>query len=185
MGEANYAWEVPKNLNELIAWTQSHQGKKLIRYTSTSAISTVVSFIALYVLYYHHVIKGEVIATVVANLVASLPSYWLNRRWAWGKSGRSHFRKEIVPFWSMSLLGTSFSIIGAYIVKHFSKAGHWSHPKTTALLLFANVMSFGIFWVLKMLAFNRMFKVDELEEFDEHLTMEERSTGGARPEVSP
>ena len=36
----------------------------------------------------------------------------------------------------------------------------------------ANVLSFAVFWVIKLLVFNRMFKV-ELEEFDEHLAAEE------------
>ena len=41
------------------------------------------------------------------------------------------------------------------------------------VVLFANVMSFGIFWVAKLLLFNKLFKI-ELEEFDEHLTHEEQ-----------
>ena len=34
-------------------------------------------------------------------------------------------------------------------------------------------MSFAIFWVAKLLLFNKLFKI-ELEEFDEHLTHEEQ-----------
>jgi hypothetical protein len=35
-------------------------------------------------------------------------------------------------------------------------------------------MSFAIFWVLKLVAFNKLFHHQvELEEFDEHLTHEE------------
>ena len=34
------------------------------------------------------------------------------------------------------------------------------------------LLSFAVFWVVKLLVFNRLFKV-ELEEFDEHLTIEE------------
>jgi len=40
-------------------------------------------------------------------------------------------------------------------------------------VLFANVMSFAIFWVAKLVLFNKLFKI-ELEEFDEHLTHEEQ-----------
>ncbi|HEX2117654.1 MAG TPA: hypothetical protein VHF91_00595, partial [Acidimicrobiales bacterium] len=35
--------------------------------------------------------------------------YYLNRKWAWGKKGKSHLMKEIVPFWSLALLGLIFS----------------------------------------------------------------------------
>ena len=34
-------------------------------------------------------------------------------------------------------------------------------------------LSFGIFWVLKFLIFNRIFRVDTAEEIDEHLNIEE------------
>jgi hypothetical protein len=43
-------------------------------------------------------------------------------------------------------------------------------------VLVANFLSFAIFWVVKLLVFNRMFKV-VLEEFDEHLTAEESMEG--------
>ena len=34
-------------------------------------------------------------------------------------------------------------------------------------------MSFAIFWVLKLIVFNRIFHVDELEEVEEHLVHDE------------
>ena len=48
--------------------------------------------------------------------------------------------------------------------------------------MFANVMSFGVFWVVKLLVFNRLFKI-ELDEFDEHLTHEEETR--RRPHPAP
>ncbi len=42
-------------------------------------------------------------------------------------------------------------------------------------MLAANFLSFGIFWVLKLIVFNRIFKVDELEEVEEHLVHEEQA----------
>ena len=40
------------------------------------------------------------------------------------------------------------------------------------VVLAANVISFAVFWVAKLVVFNKMFKV-ELSEFDEHLKAEE------------
>ena len=51
------------------------------------------------------IIPGVIWATLSGNLVAVIPSYYWNRAWAWGKRGRSHFRREIVPYWSMAFLG--------------------------------------------------------------------------------
>ena len=105
--------------------------------------------------------------------MATIPSYHLNRKWAWGKGGRSHIAKEIIPFWCMSGLGIAVSVIGAQVARHISVKYNLTHLEQTAIVLFANVASFGVFWVLKLLLFNRLFHVSELEEFDEHLTAEE------------
>ena len=40
---------------------------------------------------------SEVPANILANVLATIPSYWLNRRWVWGKGGKSHFWREVGP----------------------------------------------------------------------------------------
>ena len=153
-------------------WLHTHEGRKLFRYTMVSVISTVVSLAVIALVYGVFKVWTEVPSTIFGNAVATFPSYWLNRQWAWGKSGRSHFWKEVAPFWFMSALGIAFSVIGASLARHVGHSHHLHHLEQTALVLGANVLSFAVFWVVKLLIFNRLFKV-ELEEFDEHLTAEE------------
>ncbi len=156
------------------AWLHTHEGRKLFRYTMVSAISTAVSFVVLALVYGVLRLWTEVPSTVFANAVATFPSYWLNRTWAWGKTGRSHLTKEVAPFWAMSAAGIAFSIIGASVARHIGQRYHLPHLEQTVIVLVANVMSFGIFWVLKLMVFNRVFKVSELEEIEEHLEVEEQ-----------
>jgi len=158
------------------AWTKTHEGRKIIRFTSVSAVSTLVSFTSISVFYGFHIIKGVIWATVAGNLVATLPSYYLNRSWTWGKHGRSHFRKEIVPFWAMSGLGIGVSMLGATWARHEVHTHHWAHLANTALVSFTNVVSFGLFWVLKIMVFNRIFHDHTLADIDAHLTDEELAT---------
>ncbi len=155
----------------MYAWLHTHEGRKIFRYTMVSVISTVVS-LSVIAIVFGVLHWGEIEATVFGNAVATIPSYWLNRKWAWGKHGRSHFLKEIVPFWTMSALGIVFSIIGAAVARHIGREHHLTHLQLTIVVELANIISFGLFWVLKLLVFNKMFKV-ELAEFDEHLTTEE------------
>lgn len=166
---------MPNALDTTIAWFRSHEGKKMLRYTMVSVISTGVSFVSLAIIFGLHWMS-QVPATVTANAIATIPSYQLNRKWAWGKGGRSHLTKEILPFWSMACLGIFVSIFGAYFAKHVSVTHHLPHLEQTIVVLAANVLSFAVFWVLKLLLFNRLFHETELEEFDEHLTAEERAT---------
>jgi putative flippase GtrA len=138
-----------------------------------SGTSTVVSFVALSGFYGLRIIPSVIWATLAGNLVASIPAYQLNRRWTWGKRGKSQIRREIVPFWSLTFLGIGVSLCGAVWARHEVRTHHWSHLSNTALVSFTNLASFAVFWVLKLIVFNRIFRVDTIEEIDEHLGAEE------------
>jgi len=153
-------------------WLHTHEGRKVFRYSMVSVVSTAVSLFVIFVVYGVLHLWSEVPSTVFGNFVATFPSYWLNRKWAWGKHGRSHLWKEVVPFWIMAAVGIAFSILWAALARHVAIKYNLGHWETTVLVLVANVMSFAIFWVLKLLLFNRLFH-QELDEFDEHLTHEE------------
>ena len=172
-------------IERLWAWLHTHEGRKIFRYTMVSVISTAVSFIVLALVYGVLRLWTEVPSTVFANSVATFPSYWLNRQWAWGKSGRSHFVKEVVPFWTMSAIGIAFSIVGASVARHIGIKYQLDHLSLTIVVLVANVLSFGVFWVLKLLLFNRIFHVSELEEVEEHLEMEEPRRAPRSADPSP
>ncbi len=143
------------------------EARRLFKYTMVSVISTAVSFGVLALVFGVLHLWGEVASTVFANVVATVPSYYLNRQWVWGKGGRSALTTEIVPFWAMSALGIVVSIGGAALARHIGIEHHLSHFAQTLVVLAANLLSFGIFWVLKFLVFNRLFHVHTLEELDE------------------
>jgi putative flippase GtrA len=161
-------------IEQFWSWSHSHEGRKIIRFTAVSGISTVVSFVTITVVYGFKIIAGVVWATIFGNVVATFPAYQLNRKWTWGKTGRSHVRKEIIPFWLMSALGITFSILGATFARHIIHSHQFPHIVNTGIVAFANLVSFGVFWVAKLKVFNHIFQVDELEEVEEHLVAEEQ-----------
>ncbi|MGH8996503.1 MAG: GtrA family protein [Acidimicrobiales bacterium] len=162
---------MPELLERLSLWLSSKEGKKIFRYSMVSVISTAVSFTVLVIVYGFIFKHSEVQDTVFANLVATFPSYWLNRSWAWGKTGRSHLTKEVLPFWGMSIVGIAISIVGATFAKGIGNhLGPHHHLEQTILVVGANILSFGIFWVVKLMVFNRLFHVPGLlEEIEEHV----------------
>ncbi|NNN02894.1 MAG: hypothetical protein HKL87_02720 [Acidimicrobiaceae bacterium] len=164
---------MPRTWEQFRQWSRSHNGKKLIRFTAASVITTVVSNGTILFVYGLHVIDGIFTATLVGNLVAVLPSYYLTRVWAWGKRGRSHWRREVLPYWSLSLIGIAFAMLGAAWVKDIIHEHHYQHLMNTLLVAGMNLGSFAIFWVLKILLFNRIFHTHTLEAIDEHLSEEE------------
>jgi putative flippase GtrA len=159
-------------IDKVLEWSRTHQGRKLIRFTCVSAVSTATSLTVITLVYgvFHW---GVVWSTVFGNVVATVPSYYLNRSWTWGKRGRSHLVKEIIPFWSMSSLGITFSFFGSLLARHIVKTNAFPHIANTLIVDAANFFSFAIFWVLKLIVFNKIFNVSELDEVEEHLEHEE------------
>ncbi|MGH8981454.1 MAG: GtrA family protein [Acidimicrobiales bacterium] len=170
-------------LSRLWSWLHTREGRKIFRYTMTSVITTVISLVMLALVFGVFHLWGEITSTVFANVCAAVPSYYLNRQWAWGKRGRSHVFKEVLPFWILAGASISFSIVGAASAKWVGEQWGANHFEQTVLVLAANVLCFGIFWILKLLTFNRTFRVPTLlEEIDEHLEAEQ---AGAASAVSP
>ena len=73
----------------------------------------------------------------------------------------------------MVVLGIGVSTLGAMGVRHLVNTHHWSHLLDTFLVSFANIVSFAVFWVLKIILFNRIFRVETIDYFDARLTEEE------------
>jgi len=170
---------VRNRVHDAIAWSKTHEGKKLIRFTSVSLVATGTSQLCIILFYGVFHLWGVVASTLAANVVATIPSYNLNRKWTWGKSGRSHIVKEIVPFWMISLLGITFSFFMSFGAKYIVNHNSWPHLVNTLIVMLVNFLAFAIFWVLKLKIFNRIFHVpSELEEVEEHLEHEEELAVG-------
>lgn len=161
---------------------QTPLGKRLFRYSMVSVVSTIVSLGTLAIVYGVFRVWTEVPSTLFANLVAVVPSYYLNRNWAWGKSGRSHVTREVVPFWVASVAGILLSIVTSSGARDFSQRHHFHHFGSTVVVEGANIFAFGVLWVLKFVVFNRLFHVTpeaELEEELHHHHVEEPDTSMA------
>lgn len=52
-------------------------------------------------------------SNVFAACVAAGPSYFLSRAWVWQRSGRHSFGREVLPFWTLALVGLIASTAAA------------------------------------------------------------------------
>jgi putative flippase GtrA len=140
-------------------WRFCHtpDGIKIVRYTTVSAISAITSLVILTIVYGVLRLWTEVYATLFANVMAGIPSYFLNRQWVWRKGGRSHLWREVLPFWVMSFTGIGFALITAAWAHHLADQHHLDHLARTVLVVGANVGAFGILWLVKFMILNRLF----------------------------
>jgi putative flippase GtrA len=155
--------------------------QKLFKYSMASVVAIAVSQASLLLLV--GVVNMEaVLANTIATSVAAVPSYEMNRKWAWGKSGKSHLWKEVVPFWALAFVGWAFSTLCVYLMQRYAVDHHFSHSAKTFWVAFVNLAAYGVLWVGKFMIFNKvMFVHHHHNEVikPERLGEEETSEAGA------
>jgi putative flippase GtrA len=164
----SHIWSSDQSLYARVRQMAAHPSSvKVIKYAGVSLISTIVSQVTLLLTFGVFHVMSEVPANLVANVLATIPSYVLNRRWVWGKSGKSHFWKEVAPFWILSFFGLAFSSLAVWIAGDIARSHGLSHGATALLVNLANLMSFAILWVVKFVIYNKLFHVAPVE-YEEH-----------------
>jgi putative flippase GtrA len=142
--------------------------RKLVKYSMVSLISVVVSQVVQFSSFFFT--HNGVLSSIMAVAAGTIPSYELNRRWTWRKSGPSHLWREIVPFWVMSFVGLVFSTLCVYLAEQWAGERDFGKAKTALLLNLASLAAFGILWVGKFLIINHLLfhhKVGEVTDEDE------------------
>ena len=115
-------------------------GLRALKYSAVSVVGVVVTQVLL--LLFHGLLawKPE-ISNIGAVSIASIPAYYLNRAWVWGRTGKSHFLKEVVPFWGFAFVGLALS---TFLVAHATD--FWDSALAPNV---ANLAGFGSLWVLR------------------------------------
>lgn len=94
-------------------------------------------------------------ANVFSVSLGAIPAYVLSRYWVWEKRGRNHLMREVVPFWSLALLGFAISTTAVWWVDAHFATEPW-------VINLTNLVAFGILWVTKFVILDRvLFKPQE------------------------
>lgn len=118
------------------------RGAKLLRYSAVSVVGIVVSQLVLVTCYGLLDMSG-ITSNVVAVSVSAVPAFVLNKRWVWGHNTRTHFRREVLPFWVFTLAGLLLSTVFVGWVDSWTEA--------TLLVSAASLSGFGVLWIAKFL----------------------------------
>jgi putative flippase GtrA len=95
-------------------------------------------------------------ANLIAVAVSAIPAYYMNRIWVWGKRGRSHLRKEVMPFWAFTIAGLVISTLAIAYADN--------HTRNRYLILLVQLASFGLLWVARFFLLDRLFHVEVYED---------------------
>jgi putative flippase GtrA len=136
-------------------------GTKLARYFAVSVLATVLTLSLLFIFFRVLPVGSAVLANVLATTISTIPAYFLNRYWAWGKTGKSHLLKEVLPFWVIALVSLVLSSVAVGLVAHAAPSITTSRAVVTVLVELANFCTYLLLWVAKFIIFNRfLFVVD-------------------------
>jgi putative flippase GtrA len=129
--------------------------RRLVRYGAVSAISSTLSLAILGVLVATRTLPAGW-ANVVATAAGTIPSFELNRRWVWGRSGRRSILTEIGPFCAMSFLGLALSTIAVGFASAFAASSGFSTGMRTFAIETANVAAWGSIWLGQFVVLDRV-----------------------------
>ena len=135
--------------DEFRDWFRSPGGRRAFRYTLGSGIAFVISqvvFIASYGILHLFDARGS---SIFATMAGAVPSYFMNRYWAWQKRGKSHFSKEVVPYFVMAWLSLVFSTWSTDFAATHKEIVGSSHLIQLMFVDGAYVASFAILWLAK------------------------------------
>lgn len=141
-------------LAEAASRMRATHGRKLIRFAAVSAFNVMLGQAVLYgaqvALHWR-----PVTANVVSVCIGAVPAYLLSRYWVWEKRGKSRVMAEIVPFWTLALIGFGASTLAVWYVDT-----QWAASAVVVNL--ANLTAFGLVWVTKFFVLERyLFRMEQ------------------------
>jgi putative flippase GtrA len=129
--------------------------RRFTRYGAVSVVSTAISMSVLFVL-----VATGALAAALANMVATTagigPSFELNRRWVWGKTGRRSVASEIGPFCALTFAGLVLSTLAVAATARWAAAAGLDATTTAFAAELANVAAFGSLWLVQFAILDRV-----------------------------
>ena len=132
---------------------------RFIRYSLVSGVAIVISQVTILICTWLFGLSG-IVANTIGALAATPASYELNRKWAWGNSGKSHVWREMVPFWSLTLLGWLASTGTVEIADSMAKSHHVAGLGRSVAIMGASLFAYGVVWIVKFVIFNHVVFAD-------------------------
>ncbi|HYA45404.1 MAG TPA: GtrA family protein [Acidimicrobiales bacterium] len=128
---------------------------KFIRYSMVSGVAVVISGAVIVLCTWIAGLSG-IAANTIGSIAATPASYELNRKWAWGLSGKSHLWKEVVPFWALTVLGFLASTGTTQLADSMAHSHHVTGLSRSLAIWGASLLAWGVVWVVKFVVFNRL-----------------------------
>jgi putative flippase GtrA len=129
--------------------------RRLSRYAAVSAISTSVTLSLLGLLVSTRALSPGW-ANVLATAAGTVPSFELNRRWAWAKKTSRSLVKEVVPFCALSFSGLGLSTLAVKLAATWAAGTGLGSGAVALVSQAANLLTFGLLWIFQYYLLDRV-----------------------------
>ena len=140
-------WRLVSALSKIHRWFGGDSGV-VVRYLATSAVNLVNHQLLLQLAVRQWDWSGGR-ANVFAAVIAALPAYLLSRYWVWQVDGRPSLRTEVIPFWTIALLGLLASTAAASAADALFESD--------LMISVGSLAGYFVVWVFKFLVLDRLF----------------------------
>lgn len=127
----------------------------VVRCFGVSIVTTCLS-LGLLTLWLQMGVLEPMTANVLATLAGIGPSYVLNRRYVWHRTGRSSLTREVVPFWTMAISALVLSTVAVDRAARWADGAGLTGTSRTAAIVAANIAAFGSLWVAQFFLLDRV-----------------------------
>jgi putative flippase GtrA len=138
-----------------LTFIKSDSGKKWIKYGSVSAIAIATSWVT-FVIAHNFASQSLRASNLWAMAISTIPAFLLSRKWVWASDGVISMKREVIPFWVLSLVQAIISQVileaaDGWIVSNFA-----AKSTQSAVALTLNLSMYGIMWVGKFFFLNNL-----------------------------
>jgi putative flippase GtrA len=128
--------------------------RRLIKFGAVSAVAVAVSQLTLLVTF--GLLRWEARpANLAAFVLSTIPAFELNRRWTWRRTGRTHLRREVIPFWILAFAGLIASDVATRFAERASE-DLASRTSRALVVMSASLATYGVLWLIKFALLDRL-----------------------------
>ncbi|TCO46280.1 GtrA-like protein [Kribbella antiqua] len=121
------------------------------KYSAASVVATVISQVAFALCYWFG--TAPIVATLVAWVCGTVPSYLMNRHWTWGHSGRPG--RDLLPYAIIVVTSAVLAGVVTTVTDHLVQDRVASHFWQTVLVSGSYLGTYGVLFILKFVLFDR------------------------------